>query len=399
MQIVSPESQGFSATRLNRINELLARYVAAGKLAGTMSLVARRDEIVHWQCLGHRDLASGAPLTPDTLFRIYSMTKPITGVAVMMLFEEGHFLLDDPVAAFIPQLGEMQVAAGQNANGLILKPQARPITIRHLLTHTAGLSYGSDPMDPVDALYNQAGLLDPASTMPAMMDKLAGLPLVGQPGAQWVYSIATDVLGHLVEVISGESLGTFFRERIFAPLNMVDTGFYVAPEKQNRLATLYLSEGGAPLEPFQDARGRTFKSPDEMESGGGGLVSTMADYYQFCRMLLKGGELNGERLLGRKTVELMRQNHLPPELVPIRSSEGPRPGMGHGLAASVWVDATHLAGMGSNGTYSWSGAANTHFWVDPTEELCAIFMTQLFPSGLYPVHAQFRTAVYQALVD
>ena len=209
MHVASPESQGFSSERLNRINTLLARYVDAGKLAGTMSLVARRDEIVHWHCLGHRDLASSTPMTPDTLFRIYSMTKPITGVAVMMLFEEGHFLLDDPVAAFIPQLGEMQVAAGQNATGLILKPQSRPMTIRHLLTHSAGLSYGFDPMDPVDVLYNQAGLLDPASSLPAMMDKLAGLPLVGQPGTQWVYSVATDVLGHLVEIISGQSLGAF----------------------------------------------------------------------------------------------------------------------------------------------------------------------------------------------
>ena len=179
---------------------------------------------------------------------------------------------------------------------------------------------------------------------------------------------------------------------------MVDTGFYIPPEKQARLATLYLTEGGTTLAPFQDARGRTFKKRGEMESGGGGLVSTMADYYQFCRMLLHGGELNGQRLLGRKTVELMRQNHLPSELVPIRFPDGPRLGLGHGLAAAVVVDAPHLPGMGSNGSYSWSGAANTHFWVDPTEELCAIFMTQLFPSGLYPVHAQFRTAVYQALV-
>ena len=399
MHIVSPESQGFSTDRLNRINELLARYVDAGKLAGTMSLVARRDEIVHWQCLGHRDLASGAPLTPDTIFRIYSMTKPITGVAVMMLFEEGHFLLDDPVAAFIPQLGEMQVAVGQNANGLILKPQTRPITIRHLLTHTAGLTYGFDPVDPIESLYQEANLLDSSSTLPEMMDKLAGLPLVGQPGEQWVYSVATDVLGYLIEVISGQSLASFFQERILAPLNMMDTAFHVPSEKQTRLATLYLSEGGAPLAPYQDTRSYTFAGPEVMSSGGGGLVSTMADYYQFCRMLLQGGELNGERLLGRKTVELMRQNHLPPELVPIRFADGPVLGKGHGLAAAVWVDETHVAGLGTNGTYSWSGAASTHFWVDPAEELCGIFMTQLMPSGLYPIHAQFRTAVYQALVD
>jgi len=391
---VRPETVGLSSSRLARIGQAMQRYVESGKLAGTLTLVARHGKIAYFEPLGLMDVETQAPMDRDTLFRIYSMTKPITSVAVMMLYEEGAFLLTDPIHKFTPAFADVRVLA-QTPDGMDLVPPQRAITIRDLLTHTAGLAYGLDE-DYIDQLYKEPlwGAMErnPESTLGEMVEAIAALPLAYHPGQGWRYSLATFVLGYLVEAVSGMAFDAFLQERIFQPLGMADTGFYVPPDKIGRFATLYgPGENGTGLQ-VVDGHFH-FTRRGAIPAGGEALVSTATDYARFAQMLLNGGALDGVRLLGRKSVELMTMNHLPPGLHPFGNRS-----QGMGLGVSVAIDLAQTQALGSAGTYGWGGAASTNFWIDPQEELIGIFMTQLI-NGTYPVVDEFRVAVYQAIVD
>ncbi len=403
MNKVSPEAVGFSSQRLKRVNDNMQSYIDAGKLASAVTMLARRGEVFHFQPYGVLDLESGMPVERDSLFRIYSMTKPITSAAVMMLYEEGHFSLDDPVGKFIPELANLKVYDGMSETGMRLVDQHIPISIRHLLTHTSGLSYGFHQDSPVEAMYREADVTDPDSSLKEMAEKLGKLPLISQPGTKWRYSFATDVLGYLIEVISGQPFDEFLRERILSPLNMTDTSFFVSEENLDRLATVYgQSTNNNGIAPLDNSLINRHARPHTLFSGGGGLVSTASDYMRFCQMLLNGGVLDGERLLAPKTVEMMRSNHLSDDLKPFavgQSSASDTKGCGFGLGFRVVMDIAQHGIIGSNGIYSWGGAASTVFWIDPVEDLAAILLTQFMPSSHYPLRREFQIATYQALVE
>ncbi|MCI0771350.1 MAG: beta-lactamase family protein [Chloroflexi bacterium] len=402
MNVVSPEEVGFSTDRLGRISDMMQGYVDEGKLAGAVTMLAREGEIFHFEPVGLADIDSNRPMEKDSIFRIYSMTKPITSVAVMMLYEEGHFSLDDPVGRFIPELGRMKVYDGMGERGMRLVDQEKPITIRHLLMHTAGLSYGNYQDSPVEELYRQVDIMEPDSSLLDMVKKLSGLPLLTQPGERWRYSRATDVLGYLVEVVSGQPFDQFLQERIIGPLGMVDTAFYVSEEKLDRLATVYGPKADGSIEALDNPFVNRFREPHKLFSGGGGLTSTAADYMRFSQMLSNEGELDGVRLLGPKTVQLMTSNHLPEELKPFavgQSMASGTRGCGFGLGFSVVMDIAEHGILGSEGIYSWGGAASTIFWVDPVEDLVAILLAQMMPSSTYPLRRQFQVAAYQALIS
>ena len=398
IQVNDPEQFGFSASRLERINGLLQRYVDEKKLAGMVSLVARRGSVVHLEKFGVQDFESGKPVEFDTIFRFYSMSKPITSVALMMLYEEARFQLDDPISHFMPEFKETKVWVGEGE----LADMDREITIRDLLTHTAGLSYGghAETGVPVDKLYDEAGFFSEDMDTGEMIRRLAGLPLAFQPGKVWHYSVATDVLGYLIQVIAGMPFDAFLQERIFGPLGMVDTDFYVPEEKLDRFAEVYRpSEDG--LVPVELLIAGDYTKPPGVLLGGSGLVSTASDYVRFCQMVLNGGELDGARLLGRKAVELMTVNHLPDGLLPIGMGPYEIRGYGFGLGFSVLMDVARSGMLGSEGVYRWGGWASTTFFIDPKEELIAMMLPQFIPWGgvEYPTNAEFQTLVYQALVD
>lgn len=390
---VAPEDVGLSATRLHRINRVMQRYIDEGKLVSIITMVCRQGKIAHFNCFGTQD--TKVPTTRDTIFRIYSMTKPITTVAAMMLFEEGLFQLDDPVSDFIPELKDVKVFAGTDVPPEDLE---REITIRHLMTHTSGMTYGFLGNSPVEQMYNQAKINRPDHSTKEMVQTLATLPLANQPGAAWRYSVSTDVLGHFVEVVSGMPLNVFFRARILDPLGMEDTEFWVREGQGHRFATNYgpAQEGG--IRVIDDPATSKFSSPQKFFSGGGGLVSTASDYIRFCQMMLNGGAFQGVRLLGRKTVELMTMNHLPNELMPISLGLTNLSGEGFGLGGAILLDAA-AGGPGSVGTFRWGGAATTAFWIDYEEELVGLLLTQFMPANYYRIRAEFKTLVYQALVD
>ena len=422
MTTADTQQAGFSPQRLSRVDNLLERYVEGGYLAGALGLIYRKGKIAYCRAFGQRDLESALPMTEDTIFRIYSMTKPITSVAVLMLFEDGHFLLDDPVSSILPEFAGVQVCTGDLEN---LVPPDRPPTIKDLLMHTAGLSYGWGDDSPVEKLYFQNFRDIERHSLEPFVTKLAALPLLYHPGTRWRYSRATDVLGRLIEVVSGKLLDEFFQREIFQPLSMADTGFHVPARSVDRFAACYCPPGGfkfgsdlasrasarpahrdgekeraQPLIELYDAPGSSrYTKPPAYLSGGGGLVSTLGDYLRFCQMLLNEGVLDGNRLLGRKTVELMRANHLPPNLVPIEIGDGQRAGHGFGLGMSALVDPPAYSAPGSVGTYAWGGLATTRFWIDPVEELVGLLMTQFIPSDYYTIEREFSLAVYQALVD
>jgi CubicO group peptidase (beta-lactamase class C family) len=415
MNIVTPESQGFSSQRLARIHATMQRYVEERKLAGIVTLIARRGEVVHFDQVGMADIEAGTPMAADTLFRIYSMTKPITSVAALMLFEEARVRLTDPVAQYIPAFSDVKVLDHAAGTGAQLVAPTRPITIRDLFTHTAGLSYGFD-QNHIDALYRKhvwgAQEANPATTLEELVLAVARQPLVFQPGTRFRYSVATDVLGYLVQVIAGMPFDVFLRQRIFEPLGMVDTDFHVPPEKIMRFAANYgpakqegLSEierltGSADpgkragLKVIDPPKTSRYARPTAAPSGGGGLVSTTGDYLRFAQMLLNRGELDGVRLLGRKTVELMTTNHLPEGVHPSDD-----PAFGFGLGVNVLLDLGKAQTLGSVGNFGWGGAANTNFWVDPKEQLLGILMAQFMPNNTYPATADFRILAYQALTD
>ena len=407
LAISDPAALGFDAGRLARIDAHFDRYVQDGRLPGWLAVVARDGQVAHVGRSGLRDVEAGLPVEQDTLWRIYSMTKPITSVAAMMLWEEGRFELKSPIAQWLPEFAEARVFRGGTALKAVTDPLVEPIRVWHLLTHTAGLTYGFHHAHPVDAMYRRAGFEwgTPAGLdLAACCERWAGLPLVHQPGAEWNYSVATDVLGRLVEVVSGMPLDAFFAERILGPLGMTDTGFAVAEADQGRLAALYGPHPTTGRATRNDAMGANALEPPVFLSGGGGLVSSAADYARFARFLLQQGELDGVRLLGPRTVRYMASNHLPggADLEAFGRplfSETTFDGIGFGLGFSVVVDPVAGKVPGSPGEFAWGGAASTAFWVDPVERITALFLTQLLPSSTYPLRTQLRQLVMQALVD
>jgi CubicO group peptidase (beta-lactamase class C family) len=396
---------GVSRDRLRRLDAVLHRYVDGGKLPGVQTVVSRHGELVHRDCYGHTDVEAGKPVVPDTLYRIYSMTKPITSVALMMLYEEGHFLMENPVSRWLPEFADLSVWVDGTADAPQTRPLETPLTVHHVLTHTSGLTYGFQYQHPVDELYRRDGLGNfgvPDYDLDEGLRRLAKLPLLFEPGTRWNYSMSTDVCGALVERMSGQPLDEFFRTRIFEPLGMHDTDFY-APESQNdRCSVLYVFAPGKGMRPMAPASAMT-KRP-AMLSGGGGLVSSTDDYLQFCHMLVNGGELAGVRLLSPRTLRFMTTNQLPGgrtlnEMGQSTFAETAMDGTGFGLGFSVLLDPAANRSLGTPGQFAWGGAASTAFWVDPVEDLTVVFMTQLLPSNTYPLRRHLQAGVYQALVD
>ena len=397
---------GFDAGRLRRIDRHFARYVDDGRLPGWLVLISRRGRIVHLATCGRRDLEADLPVETDTRFRIYSMTKPVTAVAAMQLYEQGAFALKDPVSAFIPAFAELAVYRDGPASGPRTAPATRPMLIWHLLTHTAGLTYGFHHAHPVDELYRAAGFdwAPPEGRNLAECCELwAGLPLLFEPGSEWNYSVASDVLGRVVEVVSGQPLDRYFDEHIFGPLGMADTGFWVEGEAAGKLAALYDAGPAGRAVRFDELGRRALSRPDCLD-GGGGLVSTAADYHRFTQALLGRGELDGARLLGSRTLAYMARNHLPggADLESFGRrvfAETTFDGVGHGLGFGVLLDPVANKVLSSAGELAWGGAASTFFFIDPAEQLTAVFMTQLMPSSTYPLRSELRQLVYQALID
>lgn len=387
----TPEKVGLSSERLQRIGPVMQRYVQENKLAGLLTMIARNGQVVHFETYGMMDREAGKPMQRDAIFRIYSMTKPITSVAVMMLYEEGRFQLDDPVSKYIPEFKDLKVYAGGTSGNMQVTPSEHDITIRHLLTHTSGLTYGFFSNTPVDSLYLKAEVLSNEGTLQDMIDKLSHIPLLYQPGSTWHYSVSLDVLGYFVEVLSGMPFDQFLVQRIFQPLGMKDTGFYVPKDKVHRLGANYGPDENGGITVIDKPTTSAFAEPTRFLSGGGGLISTASDYIRFAQMLLNGGELEGTRLLGRKTVEFMMTNHIPEELVV-------SPGVGFGLGFAVYTDVVKSGILGSEGVSFWSGAANTFFWIDPQEDLITMVWTQFMPHGYYPFAFEFQVLVYQAIV-
>lgn len=411
LEIQSPESVGMSSARLSRIHAVMQRYVDSGTVRGISTMVLRRGKVVHAEQFGHRDAEAGLEVELDTIFRIYSMTKPVVSTALMLLHEESAFQLEDPVAKYLPQFASTPVL---NADGT-LEPQASPMEVRDLLTHTSGLTYDFMEDTPVGGLYREARIMNDASrTLEELIDTLAKIPLSSQPGSRWHYSVGIDVAARLVEVLSGQSLGTFLADRIFNPLEMKDTGFGVPDSNLDRLSAMYglpdligrdhtatkLVEAalGGYNERIEVSDTYPTDSPDVFMRGGLGLFSTITDYANFAQMLLNGGQLNGNRIIGRKTLELMHANHLPVELLPWELLGRNNDGLGFGLGSRVMMDVAASAGPGSVGEYGWAGAAKTYYWVDPAEDLVGLFMAQYMTGVELPERA-LRSLTYQAIDD
>lgn len=399
-----PRDVGLCPKRLARIDGWMDRYVEAAKLAGLSVGLIRKGQLAYFRAHGQADIARNKPFTAQTITRIYSMTKPLTSVAVMMLYEEGRFQLDDPIARFLPEFSQMRVAVGGNRVKLDTVPANRLITIRDLLTHTSGLTYSFMEATLVDALYRVHGIDFQTSEHPLgdLVERVARQPLLAQPGAEWNYSVSTDVLGHLVAVLSGQDFSDFMRERILVPLGMGDTDFFVPEDKHERFAANYIFGRDGKLKIYDDVVGSRFLTPPPVASGGGGLVSTSADYLRFCRFILNRGELDGTRLLGRKTIDLMLENHLDGDLAAMgqpRFAESSYEGIGFGLGFSVMLDPARAQILGTPGEVSWGGLASTSFWIDPAEEMAVVLLAQLIPSSALPIRRELRVLTYAALVD
>jgi CubicO group peptidase (beta-lactamase class C family) len=400
-----PEEVGLSSDRLTRIHAMLQTHIDRGELAGAVTMIARRGKVVHFEAHGMANLEARRPMRRDDLFRIASMTKMVTTVAAMMLYEDGHFTLQDPVSTFIPAFRSMQVALPDEGNqaspgAFTTVPAQNQITIRDLLRHTAGFTYAGGA-HVVDPLYREAGLRSWDKSLPAFVEQLAAIPLAYQPGAGWEYSLATDVLGYLVEVVSGQPLDQFFEERIFEPLQMKDTGFVVPASALDRLVNVYEYDAGALslLESADDTPLR-YRPPAFSGGGGwaslgsdGGLVSTSEDYMRLLQMLLQGGILDGKRLLSRKTVELMMMDHL--DGLPTWLG----PGVGFGLGLAVLQEVGAYGELGSPGQVWWAGSDNTYFWIDPAEAMIGLFMTQIRPFGHLNLMGRFQQLAMQAIAD
>jgi CubicO group peptidase (beta-lactamase class C family) len=401
---LAPKRAGFEPERINRITDHLNRsYIEPGKIAGCQTLVARHGHVAYFKSFGLMDRERRKPMADDTIFRIYSMTKPIASVALMTLYEQGHFQLNDPVSRFIPAWREHKVwVSGEGANMQTVAPE-RPMTMRHILSHTGGLTYGAT-RHPVDRVYREAVVNRGAGeTLATFAEKLAKVPLRYAPGERWMYSLSTDVCGHLVEVISGKRFDQYLQQNIFDPLDMKDTSFSVAPRKIDRFAANYERQPDKTLKLIDDPERSPYLRQPTFFSGGGGLTGTTADYFRFCEMLRRGGELDGVRILGPRTLELMHRNHLAggKDLASMAIgifSETASEGVGFGLGFAMTLGEVEAGTLGA-GDYYWGGAASTIFWVDPKEDLVAIFMTQLMPSATFNFRGQLKNIIYSAIVD
>lgn len=401
---VSPEAVGMDSERLDRVTAAMQSLVDEGLLAGAVTIAARDNKVMHFESVGYRDLESGALMTNDTLFRIYSMSKPVTGVALMTLYEEGKFKLSDPVEMYIPEMKDLQVYAGTNADGSMMTVDANhKMTIRELMSHTGGLSYGIFSQSSVDTAYLEAGIgaaaaagvLGPNETGRDFVRKLGQIPLKSQPGSQWEYSVSVDVQGYLVEVLSGQKFSEFLEERIFSPLNMRDTAFYVPEEKLNRFSQMYAYGEGGELTPSELFDGTDFTTPPAFESGGAGLVSTATDYMRFSQMLLNGGELDGVRILAPLTVDLMHRDQTPKAMA---ESGLDQQGTAFGLDFAVILDPVEAESY-SKGEYYWGGAAGTWFWIDPVEDIVFVGMIQAAGALTPDVRGTSRRLLYQAIME
>ena len=419
----TPEELGLSSSRLDRVTDWLNQQVESERLAGASTMICRNGRIGYLESAGQSDRENGKPFDASTIVRIFSMTKPITSVAAMMLYEEGRYQLDDPVAKYLPEFTDTKVWKGEGSLENV-EDQISPMLVKHLLMHTSGLTYGFMNANVVDQEHRNQKIEFPgtAGTLEELVKRLAGIPLIAQPGTRWNYSVSTDVLGRLVEVWSGLSLEAFFKERILEPLGMHDTGFSVTEGSRDRFASLYSPLSGADMsnvgkksvsdsrqmkpglklqEPAATSR---YLKPTKLFSGGGGLTGTIGDYARFCQMLLNGGELDGERLLSPITVNYMRSNQLPDNAdmaamgQPVWS-ETSYDGIGFGLGFAVVIDPPKASIITSVGEHHWGGAASTFFWIDPQEDLFVVFFTQLMPSSTYPIRRELRTRVYQAIVE
>ncbi len=386
-----PEDVGLSSAQLARIEEVTQKHIEAGLVPGAVMLVARQGRIAWYKTLGYRDRAAGEAMRPDSIFRIYSMTKPIVSVAAMMLVEQGRMQVSDPVSRFLPDIGKMKVGnektdpAGKTT--MELAAPAREMTVQDLLRHTSGLIYGGRGESLVNKAYVDAKIGDRNTTNEELVSKLSGLPLRFSPGTRWEYGVSTDVLGRVVEVVAGKPLQEFLHERIFRPLDMNDTAFYLAADKMGRVAQPWQRPNGPPMTPRFDVAQKP-----RFESGGAGLVATMDDYLRFALMLANDGELGGERVLGRKTVEFMIADH-------VRGLPGRPPGLGFGLGFEVRTAAGEAGLPGTIGEYGWAGNAGTLFWIDPKEDLIAIYMVQVSEGDRIMLRNQFRTMVQAAIID
>ena len=404
LPLARPAALGFDGERLGRIDGFLAeRYVEPGLLPCALLLVARKGELVHKCVLGHASLAKNKRLEEDTIFRIYSMTKPVTSIALMMLVEEGRIALDDPVGRWIPSWAEMTVFRAGQPGTYATRPVDAPMRVIDLMRHTSGLTYNFQNRTNVDAAYRSLRLdAFEAESLAALVEGLARVPLEFSPGTSWNYGVSTDVVGHLVSLASGLPFDEFVRTRILVPLGMHDTDFHVPEAKVARFADCYVRSAAGTLALAPE---RNFLRPPRAPSGGGGLVGTAADYLRFCEMLRRGGELGGVRLVGPKTLALMRMNHLPggkeiADLAPPGMfSEAAYQGLGFGLGFAMVTDPARYGVAASPGEFSWGGMASTAFWVDPVEDVCVVFMTQLMPSSTYPVRRELRTMVNAAIVE
>ena len=397
---------GLDAGRLDRIGEHLERnYIGPGKIAGCQVSVARHGHLAYSKSFGQMDLARAKPTGDDTIYRIYSMTKPITSVALMTLYERGYFQLNDPVSRYVPSWKDHRVWVSGEGDVMQTEPAHRPVSFRDVLSHQAGLT-GVGIQHPIDRIYRELKIRSAGSSdsMVEFMDKLGQVPLRYQPGSAWMYSLATDVCGALVEIISGVPFAQYLQEVIFDPLGMKDTSFFVAPNKVDRFAANYQRGPDKRLKLIDDPATSDFTRDPGFKSGGGGLTGTSADYLRFCEMLRRGGELDGERILSPKTVRLMATNHLPggadlSSLSRSMFSEAAYAGLGFGLGFSTTIDPAATLIPSTIGDMSWGGAASTFFWVDPVEELIVILMTQLLPSSAYPIRRQLRTLAYSAFTE
>ncbi len=395
---VRPAVPGLSAERLARIAPVMERFIRDGRFPGVSVTVARNGRVAYQQEFGFADVERKTPLRKDTIYRVFSMSKPVTGVAVMMLVEEGRIVLDDPVSRYIPCFKNLQVFDGEGPEGPILKKADREVTVRDLLRHTSGFGYGGNA-DPVARLYQAKNVMDSSAGLDQMVERACTVPLRFQPGTKWEYSISMDILGRLVEVVSGQALDEFFQTRIFDPLKMVDTGFFVPEAKAARFANCYSFAEGKGLTPVPPASAvdRYTRGKNKLLSGGGGLVSTASDYLRFATMLARGGELDGVRLLGPRTVALMSMNQLPAGVTPSWWG-GKNGGNGYGFTMSVTTNVAETTGYGSVGDFGWDGAASTFFRVDPKERLVVLVMTQRMPTDL-EIQVKVKSLVYQALLD
>lgn len=404
MHTTSPEAVGMSSRRLALIQPLMQSYIDDSKLAGISTLVYRHGQVVHSCNQGYRNIEAQAPITDDTIYRLYTMTKPLTTIAMMQLYEQGKFLLTDPVSKYIPAFKETRVFGGMEGYRMLFERQNPTLNIRHLLTHTSGLSLGIFEDSPIEDFYRKQDVFNREQTFEAQIAKLANIPLLFQPGTQWRYSMSTDVCGYLVEVLSDMPFADYIQEHICTPLNMTDTSFVIPPEKQVHLSDIYSHDEKGDLVALEAGthRIRDYTTPTPSPSGGAGLLSTVRDYMNLCIMLLNKGAFNGQHILGKKTVEYMTRNHLRADMLPFQSGDNHYIGYGFGLMSPVIMDCGQTGFICSEGEYNWMTAGDTYFFISPQDDLCGLFFTQYLPTGHAPrpdAREKFRTLVYQAIID